>query len=63
MTATPASRSSTDPAAAPGLLDRLRERVRRIEGLPPGPGEDVAALGLDAIDAALPGRSAARRAA
>jgi len=58
MTATPASRSSTDPAAdpaaAPGLLDRLRERVRRIEGLPPGPGGDVAALGLDAIDAALP---------
>lgn len=39
-----------------GLLDELRERVRRLEGLPPSfeHGGDVAPLALEPIDAALP---------
>lgn len=52
--------SATDANLAanldPDLLDFLRERVRRIEGLPPAltRGGDVVPLGLAPIDAALP---------
>lgn len=56
MPAISTPRAAADSPGSPGPLDRLRARVRRIEGLPPAlaGGGDVAPLGLAGLDDALP---------